>query len=124
MTTPTPSTDAEAVGRAARAAARALAADHGLQLETDVEAALHAEQSGESPPEQYLDPISLAALIVSAATLAWTIYVDLKKQTPKPAREVLARRVRLELSPNAKISTSDRDCVIGVVVEDITSPGT
>jgi hypothetical protein len=121
MTTPTPSKDAEVVGRAARAAAHSLAAEHGPRLEADVELALHTVAGRQSAPEQYFDPISLGALIVSAATLAWTIYKDLKKQTPTPAANVVTRRVRLELPAGEQISTSERDRIIELVVENITT---
>jgi hypothetical protein len=55
-----------------RAAAHRLVAEHGPGLVTDVEAALHARGSAQRP-EQYLDPVSLGSLIVSVATLAWTV---------------------------------------------------
>ena len=45
-----------------------------------------------------LDPIALAALIVSVAQFAWTVYADLRKRTAKPAPQVVARRVRVELA--------------------------
>jgi hypothetical protein len=117
----TPPTETEVVQRAARAAARRLAEEHGPRIETDVEAALNARNTSESPPEQYFDPISLGALIVSAATLAWTIYKDLREQGSRAAREVVARRVRLELPANENVSKADRDRVIEMVVDDITT---
>jgi hypothetical protein len=71
------------VSTGARAAAERLTPDFGPGLAADVEAALHTRGS-QQRPEQYFDPISLGALIVSIATLAWTIYTDLKKKTPQP----------------------------------------
>jgi hypothetical protein len=119
MSKPPPSTDAEAVQRAARAAARRLTAEYGAQIEADVEHALHTGNAGESVPDQYFDPISLGALIVGAATLAWTVYRDLRKQSRTPAPDVLSRRVRLELVVGQQLSKRDRDRVIDLVVEEI-----
>jgi hypothetical protein len=89
----------------ARAAAYRLAAEHGRGLPADVEAALHAR--GSVPrPDQYLDPVSLAGLIVSAASLAWTVYADLKTRTAKPAPEVVARTVRVRLESAGRAGRS------------------
>src|SRR3954466_4649555 len=82
--------------RSARAAAERLAADYGPRLVPDVEAALYAAGS-ERRPEQYLDPISLAALIVAAAQFGWQLYQDHKKEAATPSREVVERRIRVEL---------------------------
>ncbi len=78
----------------ARAAARRLAAELGLRIEVNVAAALHTR--GRAPqPAQYFDPISLGGLIVSVATLAWTVYTDLRSRTPQPERgDRHARRPR------------------------------
>jgi hypothetical protein len=105
------------VEQIARAAAAHLAAEHGPTLPLDVEAALHAR---ESAPQQdrYFDPISLGALIVSIASLAWTVYTDLKKKTPHPSRDVVARTVRVRVQDTGGLSTADRDKVIDVVVTE------
>lgn len=66
------------VERIARAAATRLTAKHGPSLRVEVEAALHARDSTREP-DRYLDPVALGGLIVSIATLAWTIYTDLKQ---------------------------------------------
>src|SRR6202035_2704826 len=58
---------------AARSAAAILAPDLGQHLSVEVEAAL-AARAGAQRPERFFDPVSLGALIVSIATLAWTIY--------------------------------------------------
>jgi hypothetical protein len=63
-----------AVG-ATRSAAAILAPDLGPNLPAEVEAAL-AARDAQQRPDRYLDPVSLASLIVSIATLAWTIYND------------------------------------------------
>ena len=82
---------------AARAAAAILVSDLGPNLPAEVEAALAARGTGQRP-DRYLDPISLASLIVAIATLAWTIYNDRRKQTPgPPPSDSIARQVRITL---------------------------
>ncbi|MFI6296628.1 hypothetical protein ACIBEJ_33915 [Nonomuraea sp. NPDC050790] len=107
-------TDPAAEG--ARAAAHRLAAQHGPALTTDVEAALHARDTNRRP-DQYLDPISLGSLIVSVATLAWTVYTDLKKKTDTPSADVITRTVRTELRRTRTVSIRD-DQVIAITVQE------
>ena len=77
---------------AARSAAAILAPDLGPNLPAEVEAAL-AARDGQQRPDRFLDPVSLASLIVSIATFAWTIYSDLRNHsdqrdhTPDPPPE-------------------------------------
>ncbi|MEU7055108.1 hypothetical protein [Streptomyces sp. NPDC046197] len=112
---------ADPVGQVARAAAQRLAAPNDLDLATDVEAALHARETT-TRPDQYLDPISLGALIVSVASLAWTVYSDLRKQTPTPHRDVITRHVRIRLdraeTPQPALSPADRDRYIDITIEE------
>ena len=82
------------IGIAARAAAQQLQAEAGPGLVAEVEAVLATRESPSAPP-QYVDPVALASLIVAIASLAWTVYTDLKKRTAKPAAEVVARTVRV-----------------------------
>jgi hypothetical protein len=105
------------VGQAARAAAWRLAHHHGSRLTVDVEAAL-CERSSNGRPEQFADPIALAALIVASADLAWSVYTDLRKNTTKPAPEVLARQIRIELDQPRTIEPAERDRVIAIVVDE------
>lgn len=108
------------VAAAARAAAGHLATQHGPVLAAEVEAALHARGTGHRP-DQYFDPVSLGSLIVSIASLTWTIYTGLKNKTPNPAPEVLARAVRVELrtrGDNAQAS-QEQDKVTEIVVTEI-----
>jgi hypothetical protein len=66
----------------------------------------------------------LASLIVSVAGLAWTIYTDLKRQTPRPEPEVIKRRIRVEVELPEHISAADRDRVItAVVAQALTETG-
>jgi hypothetical protein len=108
------------VERAARAAAQRLAAGHQPGLDAEVEAALHA-RGAQQRPEQYFDPISLGSLIVSVATLAWTVYKDLRNKTAKPAPAVVERRVRIELPASDPAQAAERDQVIEVVVDEIVN---
>lgn len=100
--------------RGARAAAVRLAPEFGAGLPADVEAALHESSGG----DRYLDPVAVASLVISAAQFAWTIYIDLKKKSAKPSREVLARRVRVELADRTELEAGVRDRVIDVVVAE------
>jgi hypothetical protein len=81
---------------AARAAAAILAPDLGPGLPAEVEAAL-AARSASQRPDRYLDPVSLASLIVSVASLAWTVYKDLRSRIPSPPPEAIARQVRITI---------------------------
>ncbi|MEV5721899.1 hypothetical protein AB0L41_49310 [Amycolatopsis mediterranei] len=117
MTEQTPVTDGP-VKRAARAAARRLASVGGPRLETDVEAALY-NRNAQPEPDQYLDPVTLGSLIVSTATLAWTVFKDLRSKTLKPKADIVARRVRIELPPAEDISPAVQDRVIEIIVEEI-----
>ncbi len=105
------------VSESARAAARRLAAELEPRIVADVEAALHRRELAQRP-EQYLDPISLGGLIVSVATLAWTVYTDLEQRTPKPAAEVLARTVLVQLRSTDATPPAQRDRIIEVVVSE------
>ncbi len=82
---------------AARSAAAILAPSFGADLPVQVEAAL-AARDPRRRPDQYLDPVSLAGLIVAIATLAWTIYNDQRNRTPEPpSASTIARQVRITL---------------------------
>lgn len=102
--------------RGARAAALRLAPEFGARLPADVEVSLHTP-AGE-PGAQYVDPIALAALIVSASQLAWQIYADIRSRNAKPSPEVVARSVRVQLVDTTEIEPADRDRVIDVVVNE------
>ncbi len=117
---------ADVAADAARAAAQALAGELGSQLPGDVETILRARE--DAPVDQYVvDPISLAGLIVSAASFAWTVYRDLKTKTDAPARDVIDRRVRGEVRDSEfDAAPAQRDRIIEAVVTEImssTEPG-
>jgi hypothetical protein len=106
------------IAAAARAAADHLAGEYGQGLKAEVEAALHTR--GTSPrPEQYFDPVSLSTVIVSIATLAWTIYTDLKNKNPNPAPDVVARTVRVELRRHEGTGGVAEEEITDVVVTEI-----
>ena len=111
----------DVAANAARTVARALAGELGDQLPGDVEAILRAR--GDALVDQYvLDPISLAGLIVSAASFAWTVYRDLQTKSDAPAGHVIERRVRIELHDGELGgSPEQRDRIIESVVTEIMS---
>lgn len=82
---------------AARAAAMIPAPDLSANLPAEVEIAL-AVGGAWQRPGRYLDPVSLGGLIVSIATLAWTIYTDRRERKPEPPQaSTIARQVRITL---------------------------
>jgi hypothetical protein len=62
--------------------------------------------------------VSVAALVVSVASLAWTIYSDVKQRDGRVDREVLSRRIRVALEPSGNVDESERGRIINVVVEE------
>ena len=112
---------ADPIELGARAAAHRLTTPHTPTLTTDVEAALYTRETT-TRPDQYLDPISLGALIVSVASLTWTVYNDLRKKTPTPHRDVISRHVRVQLdqteTPQPPLSATDRDRYIDITIEE------
>ncbi len=107
------------VAQAARTAANRLAGELGEQLPGDVEAALHAGEEA-PPPDRYVDPISLAGLVISVASLAWTIYRDLKANADAPPRDAIERRVRVNVrETDTTASPQQQDRIIEVVVTEV-----
>jgi hypothetical protein len=107
---------------AARAAAAILVPDLGPALPAHVEAALAARDSGQRPG-QYIDPntlIALAGLIVSIATLAWTIYNDQRERTADPKPEAIERQVRIALREQDVALPAGTDRITEVIVTEIT----
>src|SRR4051812_21850734 len=93
----------------ARRTAAQLADEIDPRLPASVEQQLQGGTSG-----QYFDPISLGALIVSVASLAWTIYHDHRNDGRKPSPEVLARQVRVQVELPEHASVEQRDRIIEV----------
>jgi hypothetical protein len=105
------------VGDIARATAQRLAPEHGERLQAEVEATLYARDTVRVA-EQFVDPTALAGLIVSIATLAWTIYSDLRKEKPEVAPEVAERELRVELRRFGE-GGPERDRVDEIIVTEI-----
>lgn len=105
------------VGATALAAALRLAPECGQRIVADVEVALDRRDFSQ-PPEQYLDPISLAGLIVSVAALAWSVYADLRSRTRRPPADAIERTMRVRLRSTEAIEPSQRDRIVEVVVEE------
>ena len=106
----------------AQAATRRLSAEMPAGFPEAVEAALAAPEGSGSVSKTY-DPatvIALGALLVSIAQFAWTIYADLRKQTQKPDREVLARRIRLRLEESGQSGGEHSHRMVEAVIEEIT----
>jgi len=103
---------------AARSAAVILALDLGPGFPAQVEAALAARDTHQRP-DRYLDTVSLASLIVSIATLAWTIYSDRRNHTPDPVPEAIARQVRITLRQQNIILPSGTDRITEIVATEI-----
>ena len=105
---------------AARSAAAILAPDLGPGLPAEVEAAL-AARGTQQRPDRYLDPVSLAGLIVAIATLAWTIYNDRRKQDPgPPPADAIARQVRITLRDQDTVLPPGTERITEVVATEIT----
>jgi hypothetical protein len=114
---------------AARSAAVILAPDLGRNLPAEVEIAL-AARDGDQRPGRFFDPISLGALIVSIATLAWTVYNDQRNRTreqkvePSPAvhepeEESVAREVRSKLRERDEVLPPGTERITTVVVTEV-----
>lgn len=104
---------------AARSAAAILASDLGPNLPAEVEAALAARET-QQRPDRYLDPLSLASLIVSIATLAWQIYTDHHNHTPDPPPSSIARQVRITLRDQDTVLPAGTERITEIVATEIT----
>jgi hypothetical protein len=102
---------------AARATAAQLAAEYGPAVVAEVDAALHARRRAERP-QQFVDPVSLGSLIVAVATLAWTIYADLRKRTPEPPQEEVQRQVIVELEEQGAADHKDAERITAIAVTE------
>jgi hypothetical protein len=104
----------------ARAAAQRLASQYGAGLAADVEAALDARFSPE-PPDQYLDPVGLGGLIVAIATLAWTVYSDLRARRRPVSTEGITRTVQAQLRQTRDLDTARHEEVITITIQETLS---
>lgn len=69
----------------ARACARDLAPRYGPSLPVAVEDALTGRRPG-----HFVDGVDVASLVVSAASMAWTIYNDIAERAKQPNRDELS----------------------------------
>ena len=104
-----------AAARIARAAAARLTATLGPDLPAQVEQELDADPL--DPPMRLVDPVSLGSLLVSVASLAWTIWNELKKdhaaRSQNEQAEALARA--LALSAPLALPPPQRELLVQVV---------
>jgi hypothetical protein len=104
------------VGKGARNAAKRLEGSYGKQLRLDVEVKL---RDGDSEEYRVIDPVSLGTLVVSVATLAWTIYRDLKNDGGgKPPMVVIINSVRRQLDWEGDVDTTQHSELIEATVEE------
>ncbi len=103
----------------ARSAAAILAPDLGPSLPAEVEAALAARDTPQRP-DRYLDPVSLASLIVAIASLAWTIYNDQRSRTLDPTPDAIARQVRITLREQDTALPSGAERITEIVTTEVT----
>lgn len=103
------------VARIARAAAQRLTGQAGPGLQADVEAELYRDRAR---PERYVDPVSLGALIVAVADLAWSIHTQHKSRSAAPTAELIARTIRVSLQQTDTTPAEERDAVIDIIVEE------
>jgi hypothetical protein len=110
------------VGEIARAAAERLTPEYGEWLGAEVEAALYARVRTRGAEQYVIDPVALGTLIVAIATLAWTIYSDLRKKKPEVVPEVAERELRVELR-RFGAGGPERDRVDEIIVTEIVRGG-
>jgi hypothetical protein len=103
----------------ARSAAERLNARYGPGLPSEVEAVLLDTQGG-GDSRQYVDPISLASLIVSVASLAWSIYSDQRARGADPAPDDLVTAVRSALRSPDDAGPVPQEEIIEIVVTEVT----
>jgi hypothetical protein len=101
------------------------AAQQLTELNVRLPAAVEAQlQSGGQPPLERFDAsllIALAGLVLNVAKFAWDIYREQKKQSQKPLREAISRRIRLEIELPPGVTEDQRDRVIATVVAELPS---
>jgi hypothetical protein len=108
------------ISEASRAAAEVLAAEFGPSLPANVEEALYARDVGHNRPMQYpVDSVAIGGLIVSIATLAWTVYTDQRKHTDEPSPESVARQVHVTQHERGDPATPEAERITEVVVTEV-----
>ena len=104
---------------AARAAANELSVQLGQpKLRADVELALYGSDAG-FRSWQYFDPLELASVIVSFASLAWQIYETRRERGEKTDKSELKRQIRLRREDTYTDDTHKR--VIEIIASEIAT---
>jgi hypothetical protein len=106
------------VAAASRAVVEQLVESYGPEVPLEVETTLAKRRDG-GRPEQYVDPVSLGGLVVSIATLAWTIYSDRRKEKQQPDVEELSRAVRERISAGGPGDAALRERITAIVIAEI-----
>ena len=70
-------------------------------------------------PSLYLDPVSLASLIVAIATLAWTVYNDQRGHRPDPPPADIATQVRIILREQETLLPPGSERITEIVATEI-----
>ena len=109
----------DVVAVVSRAAAGQLAQEYGPKVALDVETALTARKE-RTRPERYIDFVSVGSLIVSAASLAWTIYADRRKDKEKPDPDAVSRAVQDGLGGASNGNTVLLEKITTIVIAEIT----
>jgi hypothetical protein len=75
-------------------------------------------------PRTYADPVSIAGLIVAIASLAWSIYTELRRwrSTPTPLPQDVAEGVRLRFGEDHVLDDM-ANAVIDVVADETVKRG-
>jgi hypothetical protein len=102
---------------AARAAGRQLSRQYGSNLTDEIETALQ-ERDFAAVPGQYPDPVSLGSLIVSIATLAWTVYSNLRTKHSDPTSDTVIHAVRVQLNEKHSLDTTQHQEIITITVQE------
>ncbi len=114
------------VAEVARAVAGQLAPRYGPRLTAYVEAAIHADDGHqgqeEKAPGQFVDPISLGALIVALAQFGYQVYTDHKKKGQQPTRETIAQATRIERRKHSDLTGEETE-VIDIISAKIIERG-
>ncbi len=108
--------DAESVRRIARAAGARLADDLGPTLPLDVARALQPRRRVDRRYD--VDPIGLGGLIVSVASLAWTIYTDSRRRAKEPASQTIVHTLEVEFEMT-HLDEEQRDLIIRVIEDEV-----
>lgn len=109
----------EVYAEIARKAAVKLVETGGSQLPQFTERVL-SKGEGQEYADQYdlATALGIASLLVSIASLTWSMYSELRKKSLKPDQSALVRRIQVQVGEPKGVSILQRDRIIEVVVEE------